>query len=172
MRLDVAFMQRDRRFAAVKYYPHAPAKGFTHDDAGVHFHPGATSLTQRREANSHAGFQFRVVVVHSAPDMMRREQATSLMNWIERRRLGLCGRHPIDRAYHKRHRRALGSQPRQRAQSWIHRQRSRCVFRYSASILTRQRSRYARRRKGGEQLGQHQYRRSQEVASASPVERL
>src|SRR5262245_33890973 len=78
MRLDVAFMQRDRRFAAVKYYPHAPAKGFTHDNAGVYFHPGATSLTQLREANSHAGFQFRVVVVHSAPDMMRREQATSL----------------------------------------------------------------------------------------------
>jgi hypothetical protein len=81
MRLDVAFMQRDRRFAAVKYYPRAAAKGFTHDNAGVHFHPGATSLTQRREANSHAGFQFRVVVVHSSPDMTGREQATSLMNY-------------------------------------------------------------------------------------------
>jgi hypothetical protein len=40
--LDVAFIQRDRRLAAVQYKAHAfTAVGYAHNDAGVNFHPGA-----------------------------------------------------------------------------------------------------------------------------------
>jgi hypothetical protein len=64
LRLDVAFVQRDRLLAAIQYDAHAlTAGGFAHDDASVNFHPGAAGLAQGREPYPHARLVF-VVAVH------------------------------------------------------------------------------------------------------------
>jgi hypothetical protein len=75
-RLDVAFVHRDRRLAAIQYDAHAfTAGGFAHDDAGVNFHPGAAGFAQGRQPYPHARFQFAVVVVtHSTSRRKERER--------------------------------------------------------------------------------------------------
>jgi hypothetical protein len=75
LRLDVAFVQRDRLLAAIQYDAHAfTAGGFAHDDASVNFHPGAAGSAQGRQPYPHARFQFAVVVVAHLSSMRKKHE--------------------------------------------------------------------------------------------------
>jgi len=73
LRLDVAFVQRDRLLAAIQYDANPfTAGGFAHDDAGVNFHPRAAGSAQGRQPYPHARFQFAVFVVAHSSSMRKK----------------------------------------------------------------------------------------------------